>query len=392
MSGKLPDPDRLTNALRHHIGQSGPIGFDVFMAAALYDPLDGYYASGRGQPGKRGDFFTSVSVGPVFGRLLAAQFAEIWRYLGCPKDFTLVEQGAADGQLLADILDALERDQPDCQPQAVIIEPSPLLQVAQQKTLAPWLDRLTQVKDEKFLDSFTGVFFANELLDAFPVQLLVRNRGIWSERRVGWAEGKFAFTECPLEESTLPVTAHWPIPAAVPRFCTEWCPSLAPWLQNIANKLKGGAIFLVDYGHPAAGRFHPARADGTLASYRNHQRTDDPLSQPGLQDLTAHLDFSALARTGEELGLTLAGFTDQHHALTGLAAQLFPPMPKQAISSAEEREMRALRQLLHPETMGTSFKFLALTRKIDQDLTAFAFASNPREALFSQASTYHPSP
>ncbi|MEX1045278.1 MAG: SAM-dependent methyltransferase [Chthoniobacterales bacterium] len=373
MSGKSPGPDTPAEALRRRIAQHGPVGFDEFMAVALYHPHGGYYTSDQSRTGQRGDFFTSVSVGPVFGKLLAAQFLEMRRHLGNPGDFTLVEQGANDGQLLADILVAWSGPLP----RILIVEPLANLRALQQKTLAPWAAHLTHVAHEKDLPSFTGVFFANELLDAFPVQLLVRDQSTWHERRVENDGTHFFFIDAPFSGQTPPVPDH------LPHFATEVCPSLAPWMQTVAAKITKGWLLLIDYGHPAAVRYHPARAAGTLAAYRNHQRRDDPLADPGAQDLTAHVDFTAAARIAQGAGLTLAGFTDQHHALTALAAGTFPAMPETHLSPDAAREMRALRQLLHPESMGTSFKFLALAKNNREPLTAFQFARDPQRELFS---------
>lgn len=373
MSGKSPGPDTPAEEIRRRIAEHGPIGFDEFMAVSLYHPRGGYYASQINRTGRRGDFLTSVSVGPVFGKLLATQFLEMRRLLGDPDDFTLVEQGANDGQLLADVLAAWEGKIP----RIVIVEPLPNLRARQQKTLAPWADHLTQVAHESELSPFCGVFFANELLDAFPVKLLVRKDGQWLERRVDCDNGRFVFRETPFD-------AEAPgVPDDVPRFATEICPSLHPWMQTVAGKLTDGWILIIDYGHPSAVRHHPTRAAGSLAAYRDHQRQDDPLAHPGYQDLTAHVDFTALARAAQASGLQLAGFTDQHHALTALAAKVFPSMPETSLAPDEAREMRGLRQLLHPESMGTSFKFLALGKNAIGSLTAFQFARDPHRELFA---------
>ena len=373
MSGKSPDRDGPAAELRGRIARHGPVGFDEFMAVALYHPFGGYYASDRPRTGQRGDFFTSVSVGPVFGKLLAAQFLEMREQLGNPGDFTLVEQGADDGQLLADILSAWSGPLP----RVLVVEPLPALRVRQQQTLAPWSGHFTHVAHEDELPAFNGVFFANELLDAFPVKILVREQTVWRERRVDHDGTGFVFVDAPWSGETPQVSVE------IPRFVTEVCPSLAPWLRTVASRLQSGWLLLVDYGHPSAIRHQPARAAGTLAAYRGHRRLDDPLAQPGSQDLTSHVDFTAVAREAERTGLSLAGFTDQHHALTALAARVFPAMPEHAFSAETAREMRALRQLLHPETMGTSFKFLALAKDVGGDLSSFRFAREPRGELFA---------
>jgi SAM-dependent MidA family methyltransferase len=343
------------------------------MAVALYHPRGGYYASDRMQTGRGGDFFTSVSVGPVFGKLLAAQLIEMRDRLGNPDDFTLIEQGAHDGQLLADILAAWSGPLP----RILIVEPLLGLRTRQRKTLAPWSDHLTHVAHENELPPFTGVFFANELLDAFPVKILVRNEAIWRERRVDDDGTNFVFVDVSWSGETPDV------PGEIPHFVTEVCPSITPWMQTVATRLQSGWLLLIDYGHPAAIRHQPARAAGTLAAYRGHQRIDDPLTDPGSQDLTAHVDFTAVARAAERAGLSVAGFTDQHHALTALAAQIFPDMPDTRLTAEAAREMRALRQLLHPESMGTSFKFLALAKNSAAPLTAFRFARDARRELFA---------
>lgn len=361
--------------LRHRIAQQGPIGFDEFMAVALYHPQGGYYTSDQPRTGRRGDFLTSVSIGPVFGKLLAAQFLEMRDHLGNPDDFTLVEQGANDGQLLADILAAWSGPLPHL----IIVEPLANLRTKQWQTLAPWTAHLTHVARESELPPFTGVFFANELLDAFPVKILTHDQGRWLERRVTHDGSQFVFVDHPLNE---PALAH-NLPHEISPFATEICPALAPWMRAVAAKLQRGWMMLVDYGHPASARYHPARAAGTLAAYRDHQRRENPLAEPGSQDLTAHVDFTAVVRAAQVAGLTLAGFTDQHHALTALAARAFPPMPETPLSDEAAREMRALRQLLHPESMGTSFKFLGLSKNIVHPLTAFALARDPHREIFS---------
>lgn len=343
------------------------------MAVALYHPRGGYYASERNRTGKRGDFFTNVSVGPVFGKLLAAQFLEMRDLLGRPEDFTLVEQGANDGQLMADILAAWKGPMP----RVIIVEPLAHLRALQKEALAPWSAQLAHVAGEAEIPEFSGVFFANELLDAFPVKLLVRDEERWLERRVGMNDGRFVFTEVPFQGKTPAVAG------GIPRFATEICPSLDPWIRTVAGRMVSGWILIVDYGHPSAVRHHPARSAGSLAAYRAHRRMDDPLDDPGSQDLTSHVDFTAVALAAEEAGLRLAGFTDQHHALAALAAKVFPSMPAGKLPPEAEHEMRALRQLLHPESMGTSFKFLVLGKKVDGPLASFQFARDPRTELFS---------
>lgn len=388
MSGKSPGPDTVTAFLRERVQSAGSVGFDEFMAAALYHPGAGYYDSATPRIGRAGDYFTSVSVGPVFGRLLAAQVAEMHGLPGSPGDFTLVEQGADSGRLMADILGALDRDHPQCRPRVLIVEPLAAPRARQEETLLPWRDRVEWIAHERDLPPFRGVFLANELVDAFPVKLLVRDNRRWLEQRVAMDGDRFVFTEEEISDpALLAETSLWPLPSDVSRFRTEFCPGLAPWLHTLAQRLDQGWLLLIDYGHPAAAHFHPARAGGTLAAYARHRRVDDPLAAPGAQDLTWHVDFTALARSAGEAGLDIAGFTDQHHALVALAERVFPPMPGGALPPEAAREMRALRQLLHPESMGTAFHFMALAKGTDTPLAAFRYARDPRDVLYRDPGT-----
>ena len=381
-SAKSPGPDTgLAAELRQRIRDRGPLGFDEFMAAALYDPRGGYYATSAARVGKHGDFFTSVSVGPVFGRLLAAQFAAMWEQLGRPDDFTLVEQGAADGRLMADVLRALDAEHPGFRPRAVIIEPLPVLRTAQEQTLHPWRDRLIHIDREDLLPPFTGVFFANELLDAFPVRLFVKDGTQWLERRVALDGDRFVFTDETEPSGTVPPAVRaLPLPPDARSFQVEFRPDLERWMQTVAPKLQRGWLL----------SWTTAMQSPRAASHRA-QGTSPPTEPPPLDDrslarqrgLTAHVDFTAVARAGMDAGLVLSGYTDQHHALAALAAQVFPGMRNAALSPEEAREMRALRQLLHPESMGISFKFLALARGADATPAAFAMAADAHKALFS---------
>lgn len=379
--GKSPNPDTLALSLARRVGEAGTIGFDEFMARALYDPELGYY-SAPGRVGKRGDFFTSVSVGPIFGRLLAAQFAEMRERLGSPEDFTLVEQGAGDGQLAADVLAALGSHH-GWTPRLAIVEPLPVLREAQREKLSPWAERVTWVSREDELPPFTGAHYSNELLDALPAKLVVRRDGRWLERRVGFDGEKFAFVEAPIVDPSLLAAAQaLPIDPSVPEFFTELCPAAEAWVARVAPRLERGWVLAIDYGHGETVRCAAARAAGSLAAYQAHARAEDPLATPGEQDLTAHVNFTAVARAGERSGLALAGFTDQHHALTALAAQAFPPMADTPLDPGAAKEMRALRQLLHPESMGTAFKFLAMSKGAAAPLAAFRFARDARRELF----------
>ena len=363
--------------LRAAIAARGPIPFREFMERALYDPAHGYYASGHARLGREGDYFTSVSVGPLFGALLARQFAELWERLGAPADFTLVEQGAHRGELTRDIYMALRRLAPECAraTRSIIIEPFPALRAAQEETLRDETVAWVASLDE--LPPFTGAHFSNELLDAFPVHLLHSDGAAWSERCVEWREPGFAFCTRPLEDPAL--LAELPAPRDLPPdYTTELRPAAAAWARAIAAKIERGLLLAIDYGHPRADFFHPARRTGTLRACAAHRAEPDPLAAPGTLDLTAHVEWTSIAAAAESAGLRLHGFCDQHHFCVGLARAHFPDgiVPPAA-------ELRAFQTLMHPGFLGRVFQVLALGKNFAPapPLAGFTHARDSRRAL-----------
>jgi len=353
----------LAEVLRREIANHGPMRFRDFMARALYDPQHGYYASGRARIGRKGDYFTSVSVGPLFGALLARQFADVWEKLGQPADFTLVEQGAHDGTLAADVLAALA---PHIPARLVIVEPSPLWRAAQAAKLSGrnvrWVD------DLEALEPFTGIHYSNELLDAFPVHLVRRSADGWRERAVHVESDRFVFTDTPLSDQRL--IGH--LPDAAAGYTTEVNLAALDWAATLASRITRGLALVIDYGFSHADYYSPHRVEGTLDAVASHRRVD-PLATPGEADLTAHVDFTALAAAS---GLEVLGFTDQHHFLTALARLHFAEGVH-----PEPREARAFQTLAHPTMLGRAFKVLALGRGLAGQLAGFAFAREPRQAL-----------
>lgn len=338
----------LTEILRAEIAANGPMPFRDFMARALYDPQHGYYASGRARIGRKGDYFTSVSVGPLFGALLARQFAEVWEKLGRPTGFTLVEQGAHDGTLAADVLAALPGEMPT---RLTIIEPSPHWRAAQQAKLAGrdvhWVESVDA------LEPFIGVHYSNELLDAFPIHLVHRVDGTLRERAVALEGARFVFTDVP--------------PSSARLHEGEVNLAALDWLRALAPKLTRGVALVIDYGYT---RTDP-RTD-TLEAIAAHRRVD-PLENPGEADITAHVDFAALATATD---LDVLGFTDQHHFLVALSRLHFAEGVR-----PDPRDARAFQTLSHPTMLGRAFKVLALGRGVEDQLTGFAFARDPRAAL-----------
>jgi len=370
----MPDASTpLFVALREEITQRGPIPFRDYMERALYDPEHGYYGSGRARVGRGGDFFTNVSVGPLFGRLLARQFAEMWLRLGQPADFVIVEQGAHRGDFAADVLGALRELAPDCLAATTfwIVEPLATLRKAQHEKLAAWAG--TQVRWAESLAGlppFTGVHFSNELPDAFPVHRVARRAEGWRERAVDFDGTRFVFVDAPLSANALkPALAR--LPAVPEGYETEINLAAPAWIAEVAARLQRGFILAVDYGYTRAEYYRPERNQGTLSAYAGHQREPDPLARPGEIDLTAHVDFTSLAEAGIAGGLTLSGFTDQHHFMVGLGQLHFTG------DTASPQEIRAFKTLMHPSLMGRSFHALCLTRGAEEaGLSGFRYGQS----------------
>jgi SAM-dependent MidA family methyltransferase len=378
------NPD-LADYVRDTIRRDGPVTFEWFMTQALYHPELGYYSSGRCTIGRRGDYFTNVSVGPLFGRLLAAQFAEMWESLGRPEDFVIVEQGAHHGDFARDVLGAVREGAPDffATLRYWIVEPFPILRGRQRETVREFSDKLTWIESLDELEPFCGVHFSNELLDAMPVHLISRapsENQDWEERRVVESGDGFDFVTAPITDAELRRHLETLPHHSNGRYETEVNLAALRWIEGLAPKLTRGYVLAVDYGHSRENYYAPERSSGTLQSYAHHQVNPSPLAEIGQADITAHVDWTSLAERAEAHGLTVAGFTDQHHFATGVVTAL---MPEQFEGNADARTRRALQTLLHPEFLGTIFQFLALTRNVAPrfQLSGFKFARDPRGAL-----------
>ncbi len=312
----------LVEHIRETIRARGPVTFAWFMEQALYRPLHGYYSSGRCVIGRRGDYYTSVSVGPLFGRLLAAQFAEMWTTLGRPEVFTIVEQGAHDGAFARDVLEAAREHHPDffAALRYEIVEPSPVLQARQAETLSPFRTKVLGHPTLADLPPFCGVHFSNELIDALPVHVVQWTGAEWLERHVTERDDRFVFVNRPLSDPALAERLHevpLPLPAG---YETEINLCALEWIATVSEKLARGFLLAADYGFPRAEFYAPHRTRGTLRSYAKHRVTTSSLAEIGHADITAHVEWTSLAERAEASGLCLAGFADQHHFITGLLA------------------------------------------------------------------------
>lgn len=377
------DPLRLEIAER--VASEGPLAFADYMRLCLYHPAHGFYSKRAGRIGMRGDFFTNVSTGPLFGELLARQFMEMWEFLGCPELFTLIEQGADSGQLSADILAAAQNLEPGFAAalEYGIVEPLAPLREAQRETLADFATKVRWHASNTEIDGVSGIHFSNELVDALPFHVIVRRGGRWLEKRVTTdSRNHPAWTECELGNGLAAAVAKLPLPD-IEGYTTEVRPAMRPWLEEAAATLEKGWILLCDYGMSSAEYYAPHRRDGTLSCYRNHRRDANPLENPGAKDITAHVDFSSLAADAADLGLGIAGWADQCHFLTGVAENWLHSLDGITPDSATTRKLRAFTTLTHPESMGKPFKFLCLAKNapLKPHLAGFKWA--PPGELFA---------
>ena len=356
-------PTPLLQVIHQEISEAGGVlPFRRFMELALYHQEHGYYGSGRARVGKEGDFFTSVSVGSIYGRLLASVCCDVWERLGKPSVFTIVEQGANDGSMAADILGSLKNDD-EAFYKAVrfmIVEPFPVNRDIQKQKLAGFTN-VTWVPSLEELPTFTGIHLSNELLDAFPVDSVRWNGSTWEEECVAFHDGALVWTTRPIQDPELQ-TAATNLPAYLTKgFRAEINRAMNPWLTTLHKRLERGVVLTVDYGQAGEDRYAPHRADGTLLAFKKHERFNDPLGEPGLRDITAQVDFTALARSSREVGFEILGYSDQHHFLVGAAEPWLRSLGDfTERSDAARRDLGALQALLNPGSMGMQFKAIAL--------------------------------
>ena len=317
--------DALLDVIAAEIDDRGPITFGRFMELALYHPALGYYRSGKRRIGERGDYVTSPYLSPLFGAILGRQVVELWERLGAPQRFDLVEMGAGDGGLTRDILQWAARANAPLAAaiRPLLVEPDRALRDAQRRTLAHlevtphWVERL----DELPAGALTGCFLSNELVDSFPVRLFtVRGRAL-QEVCVGRDGDRLVKRECETGWEALPGHLRRLVQALPDGARFEVRPGARRWMQEVAACIGQGFVLTFDYGYPAAQLYAPWRTQGTLMAFYRHSVSPDPLAHPGEQDVTAHVDFTALALAGREHGLETAGFTSQREFLTALGIQ-----------------------------------------------------------------------
>lgn len=367
----LAHSGQLTTYIHREIAAAGGwISFARFMEAALYAPGLGYYSAGAQKFGAAGDFVTAPELTPLFGQALARQVAEAMALAGA----RVLEAGAGSGRLAADLLAELERlgSLPE---RYFILDLSGELRQRQQATLAAtvpqmlsrveWLDRLPE--------DFAGVVIGNEVLDAMPVNLVVwREDGIAERGVMVDAAGEFAWSERPANGALLAaaeeIAGQCPLP---PGFESEIGLAARAWAAEWGRILSRGVLLLIDYGFPRREFYHLQRGRGTLMCHYRHHAHPDPFYLPGLQDITAHVDFTAVIAAAHAAGLELVGYTSQGQFLLncGILDRL-AELP--AESPAYIRAAGAVNKLLLPHEMGELFKIIAIGRGIETPLLGFA--------------------
>jgi SAM-dependent MidA family methyltransferase len=358
----VPSPDadalehsaRVVERVRAAIDANGGfLPFDAYMRIALYAPGLGYYVAGAAKLGAGGDFTTAPEMTPLFGAR------------------EIVELGGGSGRLAAGVLAALDaRGAPPSR--YAILEVSPPLRERQRATLARYADRVRWL--EALPSTIDGAVIANEVLDAIPAHVVARRHGSWYERGVGWdaASQSLQWAERPLEDARLQRLAAKRFPPDGD-YVSEVNPAAEALVEDVGRRIERGAALFIDYGFPAPEYYHAQRSEGTLMGHYRHRAHADPFLWPGLTDLTAHVDFSAMAQAGERSGLDVAGFAAQAPFLIGCG--ILDALARVGDPGSIEylRAAAAVQKLLSPAEMGELFKVLALARG-DIDWPGFSLA------------------
>ncbi len=371
---QLAHSQNLVSKIQADIERNGGwIAFDAYMAAALYTPNLGYYAGGSQKFGADGDFVTAPELGDLFGQSLASQIVEVF---GAIDEHAILEFGAGTGALAATVLNSLAAQ--DALPlEYLILEVSNELRARQQLTierLAPkfcervkWLDALPA--------TFSGVVIANEVLDAMPVKIFEQDPSA-EILEVGVSlsdkhnpEDAFCWRLGPAEPALREAVKHFGIINEGESYRSEVHHQAQAWVQSLGQILKQGAVMLIDYGFAQHEYYHPDRRGGTLMCHYRHRAHENPFFLPGLQDITAHVNFSAVARSAHLAGLDILGYATQGAFLlsTGLLNRLPIDLPTQAqIELAQE-----IKKLSLPHEMGELFKVMVLGKELELSLSGF---------------------
>ena len=375
----LPEPDadaaahsaRLSEAIRTEIAAAGgAVPFSRFMELALYAPGLGYYSAGASKFGDEGDFTTAPEMGPVFAACVAESLAPVLRQIGPQARF--LELGGGTGAFAAVALKRLmELDAlPD---RYAILEPSAQLRHRQRETLrerlSPPLLELVEWPDTPFPDEWEGVLFANEVIDALPTPRFAIADGEVMEEHVVVEGGAFARVDRPADAFLSNAVRHVErrLDRTLPDgYRSEVLPQLPYWIQAVSGGMRRGAMLFVDYGHPRAEYYQAERRDGTLRAFHRHRMHDDPLRWPGLQDITASVDFTALAEAGVAAGFDFAGYCSQASFLLGNGlAGVLERIERIGDEAERLRRTEEVKKLTLPSGMGERFGVMGFEKDVE---------------------------
>lgn len=359
----------LAAALAQRIRENGPITFAEFMRVCLYDEQHGYYSKPEAR--RFNDYYTSVDVHPVFGRLLARQLAEMWQTLDFPREFHVVEAGASVGRLAAQILDFTARELPDFYASLhyTAVEVSAARRAEHPWTLAPHVRAGKVVSAAKLPAQIaTGCIFSNELLNALPVHRVVAENGALLEIYVALENVNFIERTGPLstpeiaeyfQEQSITLAEGQQAEAAL---------DAGRWIEAAARTLQRGFVLTIDYGHEASELYNERHARGTLLAYEHHRADENWFDAPGEQDLTAHVNFTALDLAGRRAGLERTGLTTQSHFLVALAQKnQLADLEDTAMNETDRIRARLLfKTLIHPEALGETFQVFVQHKGVAQ--------------------------
>lgn len=337
------------------------------METALYHPTEGYYSSGQIRTGQTGDFLTPVSLGPVLGQLLARQANELYQALGRPQRLRLIEQGADAGWLARDLGTNILQNHPEFAQAAELhlIEPHPRWMEKQRTALQ---DTGISVRWhpawEKLPDDDTPCFFYScELVDSFPVRIFKYHAGKWQEQLVGFGSSGFQWQEKEADFVSLAKIKKQDSPS-VEGFTVELRPFSSRWVESWLKKISTGLVLTIDYGLHSEELLSARHSGGTLVAIREHQRSPHPLTNPGQQDLTAHVNFTELEELAGQMGWKNYGLVDFARGLTSLASPLF-----KGNSGLKDSWIRNFRHLTHPSFFGHTHKILIQGKSLPASFT-----------------------
>lgn len=371
----LPQPEtklkehsaRLTASILHRIGKQGPISFHDYMEMALYEPGLGYYSAGLAKFGRDGDFITSPELGPLFARCLAQTINAAATCLG---EYSVLELGAGSGALAADLLDSLANNLPA---NYLVLERSADMADRQRKLLTQrhpgYFDRVQWLSQPPA--QFDGIIIGNEIVDALPVERFIISEGSVLQSMIGEESGQLTELTRPAPEQ-LEAQILRLVPAELlsqpGSYRSEINLYLPAWLRGVTGGMKSGLVILSDYGYPRRDYYQPDRNRGTLLCHYRHRAHEDALFWPGLQDITASVDFTALAEAGDAAGLDLLAYTSQAGFMLDAGLAELMDDPEQLGDHARLEQANQVKQLTLPGEMGERFQFMLMGRNMPGNL------------------------